>query len=332
MKLVRSGNALRSVFDLLGQDEDDMTAALGFTLTRSPSFTAALLACLGVKDPGPLHDAQVRLQSARDDHGRTDVELEIGTRVFVLLEAKRGPQLPSPTQLALYAPLLAGCSHRDRRLVALTSATPAFAQAHLASAVHGIPVLHRSWREVRRVALAARSRAGAQERRWIDEFATYLEGLVQMETRYSNMAYVVSLGASSPAGWAISWRDIVEKRGRYFYPVGKRWPDPPNYLAFRYDGQLRSIHHVESFELFTDPHALFPEIPAAAWAQHYCFRLGPAIQPGRAVKNGPKVQRAMRFYCMLDTLLTCATLTEALQTTRARQHGDDLFAAVDDDE
>jgi hypothetical protein len=108
---------------------------------------------------------------------------------------------------------------------------------------------------------------------------------------------------------AISWIDIVEKRRRYFYPVGHGWPDPPNYLGFRYRGRLQSIHHVKGFELCADLHTIFPEAPSWKQKMHYCFKLGPKIVPPHEVKTGPRVHRATKVYCMLDTLLTCKTLS-----------------------
>jgi hypothetical protein len=68
-----------------------------------------------------------------------------------------------------------------------------------------------------------------------------------MEMKYSNRVFVVSLGGKGD-GWKITYRDVVEQKNQYFFPVGSRWPDPPpNYLAFRYDGNLQSIHHVKSY-------------------------------------------------------------------------------------
>lgn len=69
----------------------------------------------------------------------------------------------------------------------------------------------------------------------------------------------LSLGGISP-GWSISYRDIAEEKLRYFFPVGDRWPDAPsNYMGFRYDGKLQSIHHVKSYDTFTRPSELFPK-------------------------------------------------------------------------
>ena len=141
-----------------------------------------------------------------------------------------------------------------------------------------------------------------------------------MEMRYSNKVFVVSLGGRGE-GWSISFRDVVEKKNRYFFPVGNRWPDPPpNYLAFRYDGKLQSIHHVKSYVTFTRPSELFQEAPKSQeWPLHYCVELGPAIMPPHEVRNGPRIVRSNRVYCFLDTLLTNETISDALTETESRE-------------
>ena len=35
---------------------------------------------------------------------------------------------------------------------------------------------------------------------------------------------------------------------------------PPNYLGFRFEGRLQRVHHVESYEVITQPHDYIPEI------------------------------------------------------------------------
>lgn len=145
-----------------------------------------------------------------------------------------------------------------------------------------------------------------------------------MEMKHSNRVFVVSLGRIKE-GWSISNRDLVEKKGRYFFPVGNRWPDPPpNYLAFRYDGKLQSIHHVRSYVTFTRPSELFPEAPKTQeWPLHYCVKLGPAIKPPHEVLNGPRIKMSTRVYCLLDTLLTNHTISDALTETEVRERSEE---------
>jgi hypothetical protein len=321
-QLVRHGRTVSTFFDLLGSRENDMTEALGFSLSRSSSFLRAFVADLGYGAPFSDGDAVLSVQTRRPTEGITDLEIQIGDSFFAILEAKRGGMLPTESQLRLYAPVVARRTASTKVLVALTTATPAFAAGSLAGiALPGVTVTHRSWRDLRSLAVQARPHETHDAKRLLDQFMDYIEVILGMETRYDNRVFVVSLGGGNPEGWALSWMDIVEKRGRYFYPVGHGWPDPPNYLGFRYRSKLQRIHHVEGHEIVTNFHSVFPEAPdEPAWCPCYCFELGPAIVPGHDVAAGPRVHRSNRVWCMIDTLLTSPTISDALTETEKRRN------------
>ena len=318
MQLLRSGQPVPTVFDLLGNKENDMTAGLGFALSRSPRFLAHLLTDLfGTKFD--VHHAVIRLQTATGSGGITDARIEIPGKALLVIEVKRGAHFPPESQLRRYVPVLQKAKVQHKLLMALTNATDELAGIMLPAALKDIQVAHRSWSRLKELAEESRDAEGRIAKRLLDEFINYMEKLTKMETRYSNMVYVVSLSSDTPEGWGLSWIDIVEKRKRYFYPVGARWPDPPNYIAFRYHGRLQSIHHLKGYDLLTNPRQVFPELPDEDWGQHYCFKLGPAIRPPHEVKAGPRVRRSNRVWCMLDTLLTCKTISDALTETDRRQ-------------
>jgi hypothetical protein len=320
MKLTCSGRDVQTVFDLPGDSENAMTFSLGWLLSHSDRFLAALLEDLTDRTFDSVADALVRLQTGRVESGITDVEVELATEIAAIFEAKRGAELPSLAQLQKYAGTLTKTGAREKLLVALTNATPAYVESTLPLLqIQNVRLLHRSWREIQAIAESAISHETNANKRWLSSFIGYLEGMLQMETRFSNQTYVVALGQGNPEGWSISWIDIVEKRGRYFFPVGQRCPDPPpKYIAFRYNGRLQTIHHVQEYEVFTNPHLLFPEAAKGVWDPHYCLRLGPPIRPAREVRNGPRVNQAAKVWCMLDTLLTSQTISEALTESERR--------------
>lgn len=170
---------------------------------------------------------------------------------------------------------------------------------------------------IRRFAETARAEESNHNKRLLDEFAAYLREILGMENTRSNMVYVVSLGGGH--AWNVNFRDVVERQRRYFFPTeGGGWPEPPNYIAFRYDGKLQSIHHVEGFDVFTNPKTIFGEAEDVSVKPRYCFRLGPPIRSSKEVPNGPKILRSMRVWCMIDTLLTSDTITDALIDTKRR--------------
>lgn len=254
--------------------------------------------------------------------GITDIEIELGDELLLVIEAKKGPQLPTPEQLGKYAGFLSRSVAEKKHLLALTNASAVTAKTRLAC--DGIELRnlhHRSWRQIRALSkAAAESSRSNVSKQWLRTFVEYVGGLLEMEMRYSNRVFVVSLGGKGE-GWSISYREVVEKKNRYFFPVGNRWPDPPpNYLGFRYEGRLQSIHHVKSYNTFTKPSELFPEAPAdVEWGLHYCVELGPAMRPAHPVPNGPRIRMSNRVYCFLDTLLTCPTISDALTETESRE-------------
>ena len=136
----------------------------------------------------------------------------------------------------------------------------------------------------------------------------------------SNWVYVVSLGRWKRKGWKISWIDIVEKRKRYFHPIGvSGWPkEPPNYIAFRYYGELQSIHHIEDYDVLTNMHTKIPEIPDEEWEEHFLYKLGPGFWPEHEVKTG-NIWSNGRVWCMLDTLFTSETIAEARDISYERE-------------
>lgn len=114
--------------------------------------------------------------------------------------------------------------------------------------------------------------------------------------------------------------DIVIKRNYYFHPIGiNGWPkEPVNYIAFRYDGKLQSIHHVEDYTVFTNPNEYIDEIPDDNWHPCYLYTLGKPIIPSTEVKNG-KIYPSARVWCMIDTLFTCDTIYEASYVSKKRK-------------
>lgn len=320
MQLLRSDREVHTVFDLLGDKENDMTFSLGWVLVSSQEFLGALLKDITGKSWTNTDKALVRLQTGRVGQGITDLEIELGVDLALIVEAKRGAQVPSIEQLGRYAKALVPSNASHKALLSLTNATAHYASVALPSEIEGIPLLHRSWRQLKGLAEEVANTETNVAKRWLRHFTTYLEGLLKMETRYLNWTYVVSLAGGNPEGWSISWVDIVEKSRRYFYGIGMSgWPDPPpNYNAFRYSGRLQSICHVQSYEVFTNPHDIFPEAPNASWDPSYCLRLGPPIRPQREVPTGPRINHAARVWCMIDTLLTAKTISDALTESQRR--------------
>lgn len=316
--LLLHGRQIDSVFELLGLKENDITYSLGWALANSPNLCDALLSQLF---PG-VHDRSVtaiELQSyAADDGGFTDVDIR-GPHLHVIIEAKRGWTLPTNAQLRRYAPRL-DSKTAQAAIVVMSECSPVYAKRHLPEQIDDVPLTHISWAEVQQLALV-----GCQchaEKRLLAELRTYLQKVVKMQNQQSNMVYIVALSSATADGAELSWIDVVEKRGKYFHPMGtktKRWPkEPPNYIGFRYHGRLQSIHHVEKVEVVDDLMNDLPEIGITFDVPHFLYTLGPAIRPPKNVTTG-RVYPSGRVWAMLDLLLTSDTIAEARDRTRQRQ-------------
>ena len=133
------------------------------------------------------------------------------------------------------------------------------------------------------------------------------------------LVYVVSLsGKPIQAHGDYTWIDVVEKDRCYFHPKGKGWPkEPLNYIAFRYAGELQSVHYIESHEVVTDPSSVNKNWLKSDYEQ-FLYRLGPAMRPAGTVKSGRIWNQHHK--CIIDTLLSGAykTIREAEVETNRR--------------
>jgi hypothetical protein len=323
--LTLHGRSVETFFDLLGHNENDMTAALGLGLTRSAPllrrFVDRVAPGTDLREP-----IQVELQQHDDvDRGFTDIEVRTSD-LHVIIEAKRGWDPPSHRQLQRYEARFATNARRRQRVVILTQNGASSVVRHLLGAWHppdpiGVEVV--GWSDL--VDLARRSaREGAlADRRLTLELAEYLREVADMRDTDSNRVYVVSLSATPWAGWSgFTPIDVIERHNRYFFPAsGKNWPKtPPNYVAFRYRGRLQSIRHVDDYTIIDNPGVEIPGAPDFNWGEpHFLLTLGPPIRPDHEVRTGPGVVRSARVWVDIDLLLTSNSITEAAELSRNRR-------------
>lgn len=298
----------KSVFELMGKDENSATYALGWALERSPAL-ASLLAARIASRHVQASDIRIELQASGEDRGFTDVEIRCGSDLHAILEAKQGFEIPSVAQLKRYRPRLDVEPARTRSLISVSALPESIAMRRLPSELNGVPVRHISWGALRGLAKKARQQASSQEEKlWLRELIEHLEDYAAMSRARDNMVYVVSLGSGSMRqGSTHTWIDVVEKDGRYFHPVGNTWPtQPPNYMGFRYRGKLHSVHRVESFDIVTDVSSVNP-LWCSTNQDHFVYKLGPAMRPAKELRaGGPQdsIQRSARVWCAIDTLIS----------------------------
>jgi hypothetical protein len=322
------GSGVDTVFDLLGRNENDMTFALGWGLSRNDAILRRFVERVAM-DAALEPPVVVELQKYDPaDKGFTDIEL-VSTRLHVIVEAKRGWEPPFEDQLERYEARLARAGRPVQRVVILTQNGAEIVVRHQLgpwqpTAPASVEVL--GWSDVVGLIRAASRGGPPAERRLAAELAAYLREVADMRNIDSNSVYVVSLSTSSIPGWlaAVTSIDLVEKHGRYFFPgTGKNWPKtPPNYVAFRYRGRLQSIHHVDEYTIAQDMRPFFPGAPDTSdWEPHFLMTLGPAIRPDHEVRTGRGIVRSARVSVDIDLLLTAKTITEAADQTRRRHAG-----------
>ena len=185
---------------------------------------------------------------------------------------------------------------------------------------------HRSWSEVITHAQSATHRVGKnQERLLAQQLVRYLKGVTTMQDPNSNIAYCVSLGSLYPEGWPITPREVLD-RGIYFHPFGARWPKyPENFMAFRWDGRIQDVRHVESTSVEDRLHKIVREIPVS-WrpdVPSLVYRLGPPIPftplPTGVDSTGKRINyHDTRFRVAVDLILTSENVEEAVAKTKAR--------------
>src|SRR5450759_5179269 len=309
-----------SVFSLLGEKENDITYSLGWAFSRSQHLLQSFLKKVL---PRSLHFDTNKLEvvlQRKGETGITDIEIREsnGTNIYVIIKAKRGWSVPKTAQLEKYVPRLRDTNRDGRLIVTMSECSDKYASAcHLPSKVKGIAVKHVSWEDIGLICKSCVKNHA--EKRLMKDLRTYLATIVNMQKQDSNRVYVLSLGNQECAP-GLTFKQVVNERKRYFHPYGSGgWPkEPPNYIGFRYDGVLQSIHHIESAELFKNFHLHFPEYPDKEERKsYYLYKLGPAICPSREVKAGT-IKRALRVWATLDLLLTCKTISEARDKSKKR--------------
>ena len=220
---------LESVFELLGAKENDITYSIGWALSRSPALLEAFLRQLFPRrqsfDPDSI---VVRLQEYRSKGGYTDIEI-VGDDLHVVIEAKRGWQLPTQRQLQKYQPRFRAMGMCYQKMVTMSECSVPYAGEVLQDMQLTLPVVHISWASLTNIA-ASIGRTHA-EKRLLSELRNYVATIVNMQNKESNWVYVVALGRWPWGG--TTFVDIVEKEHRYFHPFGRSgWPkEPPNISA-----------------------------------------------------------------------------------------------------
>lgn len=104
LRLRLGSSPVLSLMQLLGSNERALTDALGWGFAQSvPLLSGIVDSILGPQPPQSHGVATVYLQRHHDAGGFTDIEVDSLPAYALILEAKKGLQLPALAQLAKYA-------------------------------------------------------------------------------------------------------------------------------------------------------------------------------------------------------------------------------------
>lgn len=308
--LSKYGSEAATVFDLLGQGEVHLTAALGWALSRSPAMLGSLVEHLELGTA--VAEVAVALEVA-DAQGRTDVELTAAS-FKVVIEAKQGWLVPGEGQLTKYRGRFEGFERGV--LVSMSDSSERWAHDQLPAAVDGIPVRHVSWDTVRAMVKASRAEARGRERLWLEELEEYM-GRATSTVPFDDQ-WVFCVVVSDDLFGGVTFRDYVRTERVYFHPFGgnNTWPKiAPNFLCFRWGGQVRQVNRVRNFELVPQLSDRWPAVaPEESDEPHIVYDLGPDIPIPKISTKG--TYATGRVWCLLDQLLVQPTLADAVRASK----------------
>lgn len=322
-ELTAHGTEVTNVFQLIGILENDITKSIAWALCKCPILLKKTIFETLKIDIEP-EKVRISYQEFEKDKGITDLEITDDELFYIIVEAKRGWILPSAEQLKLYSERreITRSKAKHKVIITMSECSEEYANTYLPfHEINNVPIIHLSWKTIYELTSKSIADSSNFQKNILKELLEYLGGIMTMQNRDSNWVYVVSVGTGHPNNCELTWIDFVEKYKQYFHPVGGKggWPKtPPNYIAFRYYGQLQSIHYIDSYEVTRNLHEIFPEMPNEELDEnHFVYKLGPAIKPIHTVKTG-KLYPSLRVWAMLDTLLTSKTVLEARDISKAR--------------
>lgn len=332
-ELIAYGRTVTNVFDLIGDLENDITKSIAWCLIKCPRLLEKCIENL-LEIEINSENAIVRYQVSEVDKGITDLEITDNQNFYMIIEAKRGWTLPGYNQLQMYSTREGFKTNpaKHKAIVSLSECSEEYAYRNLPY-IKDTRLLHLSWKSIYEMADKARFESTHSQKYILDELKRYIGRIMTMQNKNTNWVYVVSLGKTnaeviSEKGKTfksnITYLDIVSKYHRYCCPVGGGkggWPkEPLTYIAFRYDGKLQSIHHIESYVITNQLHKFIPEIPDITLSKmHFVYTLGPAIIPSKEIRVGKKIVMSNRVWAHIDALLTADTISDAMDISKMRE-------------
>jgi hypothetical protein len=328
LQIVARNLVLATPFGLLGNDENALTFALGYTFRECPQLLHRFLRDIGIKGlhRKSLENARIDLQrhgASAGYLGITDLEVVIPEKLHVIIEAKVGFSLPTCEQCAQYLPRFMGSSAPIRKLVALTETADESFVDRFSAREPGLRnrLLAYRWTEliphcVSLMRKVSRTSTSSQFLRWFYEF---LDREYQMKA-FTHEIWIVPISKEPlwPNGW--SFLDTHLKRKVYFttsYPQVR-----PLYIAFRVRGHVTALNRVMRIEHEVPLVDRVPELKnKVEWAGEpfSIWHLDDPVPLPKPIPTGGRLWQR-HVWCDVDVLLQSKTVKEVEDRMRARRN------------
>lgn len=163
---------------------------------------------------------------------------------------------------------------------------------------------------------ASRKETRGRQRLWLEEVERYM-GTAISKLPFDDQ-WVFCVVVSDALFGGITFKDYVLRERVYFHPFGgnNTWPKvPPNFLCFRWGGQVRQVNRVERFEIVPQLSDRWPGVTREeSVGPHIIYDLGPDIPIPTISTKGTYATGRVR--CLLDQLLVQPTLADAVRASK----------------
>lgn len=217
------GEAVTSIFQLIGNLENDITKSIAWALSSCPVFLKSVVFDILNIEITP-QDVQIIYQNFEKDKGITDLEITDNETFYVIIEAKRGWILPGAEQLKLYSERekILKYNYKYKAIITMSECSNDYANTYLPfKECNGIAIKHISWKRLYDIASESISVSTNSQKNLLKELKTYLGGIMTMQTQESNWVFIVSLSYSNPTGCNLSFVDIVRLKKYIFIRLEK---------------------------------------------------------------------------------------------------------------
>ena len=192
------GDAVVSIFQLIGDKENDITKSIAWALNKCPVFIKKIVyEIFGINvDPD---EVDILYQKYDAETGITDIEMTDGQTFHLIIEAKRGWLLPGAEQLTKYSMRsdFRKAAVQNKAIVSMSECSVEYAKDNLPFVeVNGIPVKHLSWSKIFELAADSRADSNNEQKHLLENLKEFVRGSKRISWRdndYANQRFKLGL-------------------------------------------------------------------------------------------------------------------------------------------